>query len=66
MGQGHEDIERLLEVLCTKGLQGEVINDNIALPLNMGPIDGDNIVLDVGSYEKRFQLGMYLAAQRQL
>jgi hypothetical protein len=66
MDQSHEDIERLLEVLCIKGLQGEIINDNNVLPLNMGLDDGDNAALDVGGYEKRTQLGMYLAVQRQL
>jgi hypothetical protein len=62
LGQSHEDVERLIQVLCTKGLEGEVVDED------PGPPEvADGIQDDVGVAQasiKRTELGVYLALQR--
>lgn len=63
LGQSHEEVEELLQVLRVEGLEGEVFDD--------GPVHGDGVdanaenVADVLANQKRTELGVYLSTQRR-
>jgi hypothetical protein len=67
LGQSHEDVERFMEVLRTEGLEGEVIDEE-APARDIGPdIGGDDLRIGGGrAVEKRTELGIYLALQRNI
>ena len=62
LGQSHEEVENLLQVLRTEGLEGEVLDDD----------EGDEEVVDrIREYpappvatEKRSELSLFLTMQR--
>jgi hypothetical protein len=58
-GQSHEEVEQLLQVLQSEGLDGEVVNEE-PRPIDIGEAVDDNIAVAQAS-EKRKELGMYLA-----
>lgn len=62
LGQSHEQVEHLLEVLRTEGLDGEVIDDDVG-PGEVANPNGDDVVFARGS-EVRRNLGLYLSMQR--
>jgi hypothetical protein len=61
--QSHEEVQRLLEVLCMEGLDREVLHDD-PLPTDVGEAVMDNATTEQGSLT-RTDLGIYLALQRQ-
>ena len=63
LGQSHEDVEQLLEVLRTEGLHGEVIDDDVGQG-DAGNPNRDDVVGARGSEVCR-DLGLYLTMQRQ-
>jgi hypothetical protein len=67
LGQLHEDVEHFMEVLRTEGLEGEVIDEEAPAP-DFGPdIGGDDLGVGGGrALEKRTELGIYLALQRNI
>ena len=65
LGQFHEDVEHFMEVLWTEGLEGEVVDEERAIP-NFGPEIGGGDNIGVGSpcaVQKRTEVGIYLALQ---
>ena len=62
LGQSHEEVEDLLEVLRNEGLHGQVIDDE-------GAGEGEDAVHDhiptPAASEKRQELGLFLAMQRR-
>jgi len=62
LGQSHEQVEQLLGVLRTKGLDGEVIDEDVESGEGANP-NGNDIVFARGS-EVRSNLGLYLSMQR--
>lgn len=63
LGQSHEEVERLLLVLRTEGLGGEVVEEEGPMPVEAGDGAGDAVTA-ARAAEKRTQLGVYLTLQR--
>ena len=62
-GQSHEDAHRLLQVLRIEGLDGQVVQDESNLPKIVEPLRD---VAMATSNDKRRDLGVYLALQRNI
>jgi len=63
LGQSHEQVEELIEVLWTKGLQGKVVDDS-EVPLDAPDTTAD-IAGDAVARDKRTDLGVHLTLQRR-
>lgn len=63
LGQSHEEVEQLLEVLRLEGLDGEVIDEDGGAD-DSPNANADDRVLARGT-EIRRELGLYLSMQRQ-
>ena len=64
LGQSHNNVENLLQVLQTEGLDGEAIDD---VPgFDDGGEGMPEMVAAERAAEKRNELGLYLSMQRQL
>ena len=63
LGQSHEEVQQLFEVLRTEGLEGEVLNEPVR-----APEEGDmlpEVEATAVASEKRRQLGVHLSLLRQ-
>ena len=62
LGQSHEEVEELLDVLRREGLDGEVMDEDLG-PAKGTNVDGNDII-NVPGIEVRGGLGLYLSMQR--
>jgi predicted RNase H-like HicB family nuclease len=62
LGQSHEEVEQLLQVLLDEGLDGEVVDDD-PIPFDYGEALQDNVAAVEGA-RKRMELGVYLTLQQ--
>lgn len=63
LGQSHGDVDELLQILRTEGLDGSVVDEE-GRPADAADALGDEVTLELAS-EKRTQLGMHLTTQRR-
>ena len=63
LGQSHQEVERLLQVLQTEGLLDPDADEAMVVDVDEG---GQDDVQLLGGAEKRRQLGVFLALQRNM
>jgi hypothetical protein len=68
LGQSHEDVEHSMEVLRIEGLESEVVDEERVAPDIGHEIGGDDNIGVGGPHaaQKRTELGIYLALQRNI
>jgi hypothetical protein len=67
LGQSHDEVERLLGVLWNEGLAGEVLDDEAdGMDIVGEPPREDIPVEALRGADKRSELGVYLAMQRNI
>jgi hypothetical protein len=64
LGQSHDEVEHLMQVLRNEGLNGEVVDEDIEPP-EVDPGEVNNVVALEGD-EQRERLAIYLAARRNM